>query len=62
MQTLTRISTTVEGIRTTGENPTIGILLCKRKKDALIRLTLPKDANIFAPPDTSSISPPKKTS
>jgi predicted nuclease of restriction endonuclease-like (RecB) superfamily len=30
------------------ENPTIGIVLCKRKKDALIELTLPKDANIFA--------------
>jgi len=35
-------------VRTKGENPTIGILLCKRKKDALIRLTLPKNANIFA--------------
>ena len=30
------------------ENPTIGILLCKRKKNALIELTLPKNANIFA--------------
>lgn len=30
------------------ENPTIGIVLCKRKKDALVELTLPKDANIFA--------------
>ncbi|CAN5389904.1 hypothetical protein BH11PLA2_BH11PLA2_48440 [soil metagenome] len=30
------------------ENPTVGILLCKRKKDALIELTLPKNANIFA--------------
>jgi hypothetical protein len=27
---------------------TIGIVLCKRKKDALVELTLPKDANIFA--------------
>ena len=27
---------------------TIGIVLCKRKKDALIELTLPKNANIFA--------------
>jgi hypothetical protein len=35
-------------IRTQDENPTIGILLCKRKKSALIELTLPKDANIFA--------------
>ena len=30
------------------ENPTIGILLCKEKDDALIELTLPSDANIFA--------------
>lgn len=30
------------------ENPTIGILMCKRKKDAIVELTLPKDANIHA--------------
>lgn len=30
------------------ENPTIGIVLCKRKKDAIVELTLPKDANIHA--------------
>lgn len=30
------------------ENPTIGILLCKEKKDTLVEITLPKDANIFA--------------
>ena len=30
------------------ENPTIGILLCKEKKDALVEITLPKDANIYA--------------
>lgn len=30
------------------ENPTIGILLCKEKKDTLIELTLPKNANIYA--------------
>jgi YhcG PDDEXK nuclease domain len=35
-------------IKTPDENPTIGIILCKRKKDALVELTLPKDANIFA--------------
>lgn len=35
-------------IKTPQENPTIGIILCKRKKDALVELTLPKDANIFA--------------
>ena len=30
------------------EKPTIGILLCKEKNDALIELTLPKDANVYA--------------
>jgi len=30
------------------ENPTVGLLLCKEKKDAVVRLTLPKDANIHA--------------
>jgi len=35
-------------VKTAGENPTIGILLCKRKKSAIIELTLPKNANIFA--------------
>lgn len=35
-------------VKTDDENPTIGIVLCKRKKDALVELTLPKDANIFA--------------
>lgn len=35
-------------VKTPDENPTIGILLCKRKKDAVIELTLPRNANIFA--------------
>ncbi len=35
-------------IRREWEKPTIGILLCKEKKDALIKLTLPEDANIYA--------------
>jgi predicted nuclease of restriction endonuclease-like (RecB) superfamily len=35
-------------IKIPDENPTIGIVLCKRKKDALVELTLPPDANIFA--------------
>lgn len=35
-------------VKTREENPTVGIVLCKRKKDALIELTLPKNANIFA--------------
>ncbi len=30
------------------ENPTIGLLLCKAKKDAIVELTLPPDANIHA--------------
>lgn len=34
--------------KTEEENPTIGILLCKDKSDAMVELTLPKDANIYA--------------
>ena len=30
------------------ELPTIGIVLCSRKNDAMVELTLPEDANIFA--------------
>jgi len=30
------------------EKPTIGILLCKEKKDALVKLTLPQDTKIYA--------------
>ena len=30
------------------ENPTIGVLLCPQKNDAVVELTLPKDSNIFA--------------
>ena len=35
-------------VRQEFEKPTIGILLCERKNDALVELTLPKDANIYA--------------
>ncbi len=35
-------------VKTPEENPTIGILLCKRKNEALVEITLPKDANIHA--------------
>ena len=35
-------------VKTPDENPTIGILLCKRKKEAVVELTLPADANIHA--------------
>ena len=34
--------------KTEEENPTIGILLCNEKKDALVELTMPKDSNIYA--------------
>jgi hypothetical protein len=30
------------------ENPTIGILLCQKKSNAIVELTLPQDANIYA--------------
>jgi len=29
------------------EHPTVGIILCKIKNDALVELTLPKDANVY---------------
>ncbi len=35
-------------VKTEEELPTVGILLCHRKNDALVELTLPKDSNIFA--------------
>ena len=34
--------------RVEGENPTIGILLCKQSDEALVDLTLPENANIYA--------------
>lgn len=35
-------------VKQTHEKPTVGILLCKKKSDLLVRLTLPKDANVYA--------------
>lgn len=35
-------------VKSEDENPTIGIVLCKRKNEALVEITLPKDANIHA--------------
>jgi predicted nuclease of restriction endonuclease-like (RecB) superfamily len=35
-------------VKTDDELPTIGIVLCHRKHDAIVELTLPKDSNIFA--------------
>ena len=35
-------------VKTDTENATIGILLCKKKHEALVEINLPKDANIHA--------------
>jgi predicted nuclease of restriction endonuclease-like (RecB) superfamily len=35
-------------VKTEEERPTVGIVLCKRKKDALVEITLPQDSNIHA--------------
>ncbi len=35
-------------VKVNHEKPTIGILLCKKKNDAIVELTLPKEANIYA--------------
>ncbi len=35
-------------VKIEGELPTVGIVLCARKNDAMVELTLPSDANIFA--------------
>ena len=35
-------------VKTEDENNTIGIILCKKKNEALVEITLPKDANIHA--------------
>jgi predicted nuclease of restriction endonuclease-like (RecB) superfamily len=35
-------------VRQEGESPTVGIILCKKKRDAMVQLTLPKDAGIHA--------------
>ena len=35
-------------MKTADENATIGIVLCKRKNEALVEITLPADANIHA--------------
>ena len=34
--------------KTTEEDPTVGILLCQEKSDALVELTLPENVNIYA--------------
>jgi predicted nuclease of restriction endonuclease-like (RecB) superfamily len=35
-------------VKTEDEHPTVGILLCKEKEDAIVELTLPKGENIYA--------------
>jgi predicted nuclease of restriction endonuclease-like (RecB) superfamily len=35
-------------VKLADELPTVGIILCRRKNDTLVELTLPKEANIFA--------------
>jgi len=35
-------------VKTDGEKPTIGILICKEKNDSVVKLTLPKNSNIYA--------------
>ena len=35
-------------VKTNDELPTIGIMLCSRKNDAVVELTLPEEANIYA--------------
>jgi predicted nuclease of restriction endonuclease-like (RecB) superfamily len=35
-------------VKTEDEHPTVGIILCKKKHDALVEITLPRDANIHA--------------
>ena len=35
-------------VKTKDESLTIGIILCRKKREALVEITLPKDANIHA--------------
>ncbi len=35
-------------VKTEEEGPTIGIILCHRKNDALVEITLPEKSNIYA--------------
>ena len=36
-------------VKTEDELPTVGIVLCGRKNDAVVELTLPEEANIYMP-------------
>ena len=35
-------------MKTDDESPTVGIVLCHRKNDAVVELTLPESSNIYA--------------
>ena len=35
-------------VKLADEHPTVGVILCKKKHDALVEITLPKEANIYA--------------
>jgi predicted nuclease of restriction endonuclease-like (RecB) superfamily len=35
-------------VKLDGEHPTVGIILCRKKTDALVELTLPEDSNVYA--------------
>jgi len=35
-------------VKTVDENPTVGILICGKKDDAIVELTLPEDESIYA--------------
>jgi hypothetical protein len=35
-------------VKTSGEERTVGIILCKKKHDALVEITLPAESNIHA--------------
>jgi hypothetical protein len=35
-------------VKTPEENRTVGIILCKRKNDSLVRITLPEHSRVFA--------------
>ena len=35
-------------VKTAAERPTVGIILCKKKHEALVEITLPEDSSIYA--------------
>ena len=35
-------------VKTKGENQTVGIILCRKKHEAIVEITLPKGTNIHA--------------